>query len=117
MIADARTHVAAALTAGGVPCAAYPPSTISPPAALLYSADPYVDGTQLQASTVGLRVRLVVAGASSGSSTRALDGLIDATLAALRGAGVAVGPVAGITSEEQATTLHTDIPITVTWED
>ena len=117
MIPEARAHVASALTGAGVPCAAYPPSTITPPAALLYSADPYVDGTQLAGSTVGLRVRLVVAGASAGASARALDGLIDATLSALHGAGVQVGGVASITAEEQATTLHTDIPITVTWED
>lgn len=116
MITQAREHVAAALTAAGVPCQAYPPATITPPAALLYPADPYVEGTQLGACTVGLRVRLIVASAAP-SSTRALDALIDAAGQALRQSGIRVGAVAAITSEEQATYLHTDVPITVTWED
>lgn len=116
MIADVREHVAAVLTAGGVPCAAYPPSTVTPPAALLYASDPYVEATQLGASTIGLRVRLV--GVSTGpQSPRIMDSHIDATVAALRAAGVDVGPVAAPTGEEQATYLHTDIPIRVVWED
>lgn len=116
MITDAREHVAALLTAAGVPAQPYPPATLTPPCAVLLPGSPYLTPAQLGGVTVGLEVRLVVTAAGP-DAPAALDALTEAAARALAAAGVPTGPVPAPVADADAGYLSLTIPTEVPWED
>lgn len=117
MIADARFHVAAALSAVGVPVHPYPPATVAPPAVVITGDTPYVTVETLATGwIVGLQVQCVVGTAGGPAAGRGLDALIETVLAALTTAGgVVAGPADAPRPEPGTAHTTAAIPITVHW--
>lgn len=116
MITDARKHVAALLTAAGVPTQPYPPNTPTPPCAVLLPGSPYLTPAQLSGVLVGLEVRLLVSAADPGAQAT-LDTLTETTARALTAGGVPTGPTGPPATDDNAGYLYLTIPTEVPWED
>lgn len=83
---EARTEIATALRAKGLPAFPYLPATVSLPAAILVPGDPYVIPDRIGATltyTARFRLSLLAQALDNESGLIACEELIDATMAAL----------------------------------
>lgn len=104
MISAARAHLAAALAGLGIPVHAYPPGTLTAPAAVIEWGSPLVTPTTSSRDLVGLEVHISTSSAAGRSSVERIEDLVDAAVAALvTAAGIRVDPVPEPTSLDSGT--------------